>query len=121
MQTKINDLGNVYFKLNSSYLTSRDQELLDQLVAIMESEPNLNIKITAHTDSRGTKEYNQWLSERRAQRTVEYVVSKGISQERISYEAFGETQLTNECGDGVYCTEEKHAKNRRSEFIIVEF
>mgnify|MGYP004449199807 FL=1 len=121
LQTKINDLGNVYFKLNSSYLTSRDQELLDQLVTIMESEPNLNIKITAHTDSRGTKEYNQWLSERRAQRTVEYVVSKGISQERISYEAFGETQLTNECGDGVYCTEEKHAKNRRSEFIIVEF
>ncbi|WP_235855399.1 OmpA family protein [Flagellimonas pelagia] len=118
LQSKINDLGNVYFKLNSSYLTTRDKELLDQLVAIMESEPNLNIKITAHTDSRGTKEYNQWLSERRAQRTVEYVVSKGISQDRINHEAFGETQLVNECGDGVYCTEEKHSKNRRSEFEV---
>ncbi|MEC7263854.1 MAG: OmpA family protein, partial [Bacteroidota bacterium] len=121
LQTKINDLDNVYFKLNSSYLTSHDKELLDQLVAIMNGEPNLKIKITAHTDSRGTKEYNQWLSERRAQRTVEYVVSKGISQDRISHEAFGETQLVNECGDGVYCTEDKHAKNRRSEFVIVEY
>lgn len=121
LQTKINDLGNVYFKLNSSYLTSRDKELLDQLVAIMENEPRLKIKVTAHTDSRGTKEYNQWLSERRAQRTVEYVVSKGISQDRINHEAFGETQLVNECEDGVYCTEDKHAKNRRSEFILVEF
>lgn len=121
LQTKINDLGNVYFKLNSSYLTSRDKELLDQLVAIMENEPRLKIKVTAHTDSRGTKEYNQWLSERRAQRTVEYVVSKGISQDRINHEAFGETQLVNECEDGVYCTEDKHAKNRRSEFILVDF
>lgn len=118
LQTKINDLGNVYFKLNSSYLTSRDKELLDQLVTIMEDEPGLKIKVTAHTDSRGTTQYNQWLSERRAQRTVEYVVSKGISQDRISHEAFGETQLVNECEDGVYCTEDKHAKNRRSEFVI---
>ena len=121
LQTKINDLGNVYFKLNSSYLTSRDKELLDQLVAIMENEPGLKIKVTAHTDSRGTTKYNQWLSERRAQRTVEYVVSKGISQDRISHEAFGETQLVNECRDWVYCTEDKHAKNRRSEFVIEKY
>lgn len=121
LQNKINNLGNVYFKLNSSYLTAKDKELLDQLVAIMESEPSIAIKVTAHTDSRGTNQYNQWLSERRAERTVEYVVSKGIPADRISYEAFGETQLVNECGDGVSCTEEKHSKNRRSEFLIVNF
>ncbi|MBO0323572.1 OmpA family protein [Muricauda sp. CAU 1633] len=121
LQNKINGLGNVYFKLNSSYLTSKDKELLDQLVAVMHDESNLVIKVTAHTDSRGTNEYNQWLSERRAERTVAYVTSKGIPESRISHEAFGETQLTNDCGDGVYCTEDKHAKNRRSEFQIVEF
>ncbi len=121
LQNKINGLGNVYFKLNSSYLTSKDKELLDQLVTVMQDEPNLIIKVTAHTDSRGTDQYNQWLSERRAERTVEYVISKGIAGDRISHEAFGETQLVNECEDGVYCTEEKHAKNRRSEFQIVEF
>jgi len=121
VQTKINDLGNVYFKLNSSYLTSKDEDLLDQLVDIMKDEPNLIIKVTAHTDSRGTKKYNQWLSERRAERTVEYVISKGISENRISHEAFGETQLVNECEDGVHCTEEQHSKNRRSEFQIINF
>jgi len=121
LKNKINNLGNVYFKLNSSYLTSRDEDLLDQLVAIMQDEPNLIIKVTAHTDSRGTKKYNQWLSERRAERTVEYVVSKGISEDRISHEAFGETQLVNQCEDGVRCTEEQHAKNRRSEFVIEQF
>ncbi|WP_067035334.1 OmpA family protein [Allomuricauda sp. CP2A] len=121
LQNKINGLGNVYFKLNSSYLTSKDKELLDQLVAIMQDEPNLIIKVTAHTDSRGTDQYNQWLSERRAERTVAYAISKGIAEDRISQEAFGETQLVNDCEDGVYCTEEKHSKNRRSEFEIVEF
>lgn len=121
LQTRLNQLGNVYFKFNSSYLTASDKELLDRLVAIMEEEPSLRIKVTAHTDSRGTEKYNQWLSERRAERTVDYVVSSGVSKERISHEAFGETQLVNECTDGVYCTEEKHSKNRRSEFLIIEF
>lgn len=119
LQNKINQLGNVYFRLNSSYLTSKDKELLDELVSIMESEPKLTIKIAAHTDSRGTHQYNQWLSERRAERTVEYVISKGISQDRIQHEAFGETQLVNDCADGVRCTEEQHSKNRRSEFKII--
>lgn len=121
LQTQISNLGNVYFKLNSSYLTNQDKELLDELVAIMESEPSLMIKVTAHTDSRGTEKYNQWLSERRAERTVEYVLSKGISEDRINHEAFGETRLVNECKDGVYCTEDKHAQNRRSEFVIEQY
>ncbi|USD24807.1 OmpA family protein [Flagellimonas marinaquae] len=120
LRNKINNLGKVYFKLNSSYLTSKDKELLDELVTIMQDEPNLAIKVSAHTDSRGTKKYNQWLSERRAERTVEYVVSKGVSAGRISHDAFGETQLVNECEDGVRCSEEQHSKNRRSEFIIMD-
>lgn len=121
LQNKINQLGNVYFKLNSSYLTSKDKELLDELVAIMESEPTITIKITAHTDSRGTHKYNQWLSERRAERTVDYVISKGISSDRIEHDAFGETQLINDCKDGVYCSEKQHSENRRSEFKIIKY
>ena len=112
LQNKINDLGIVYFK---------DKLVLDKLVEIMESEPSMAIKVSAHTDSRGTDRYNQWLSERRAERTVGYVLSKGIHENRISHEGFGETKLVNECRDGVRCTEAAHAKNRRSEFIIIEF
>ncbi|MER3318221.1 MAG: OmpA family protein [Allomuricauda sp.] len=118
IQNKIDDLGNVYFKLNSSYLTNQDKMLLDQLAAIMVNESKINIKVSSHTDARGTDKYNQWLSERRAERTVEYILSKGIGEDRISHEAFGESKLLNECSDGVYCTEEKHAENRRSEFEV---
>ena len=121
LQSQINELGNVYFKLNSSYLTAKDKELLDKLVAIMESEPNLKIKVTAHTDSRGTDTYNQWLSERRAARTVEYVLSKGVADNRIEQEAFGETRLINECDDNTTCSEDQHSKNRRSEFEVLVF
>lgn len=121
LQTKINHLGMVYFNFNSSYLTPKDKEILDELVSIMQAEPTLAIRISAHTDSRGTNAYNQWLSERRAERTVAYIISKGIPKERLSQEGFGETQLVNQCGDGVKCDEEKHAKNRRSEILIVKF
>ncbi|MEZ4811223.1 MAG: OmpA family protein [Allomuricauda sp.] len=119
IRSTIDGLGNVYFKLNSSYLTNSDMDVLDKLVAVMESEPTLVIMVTAHTDSRGTHQYNQWLSERRAKRTVDYILSKGIAKDRIQFDALGETQLTNECDDSTPCSEEKHAKNRRSEFELL--
>ncbi len=121
LQTRINELGNVYFKLNSSYLTAKDRELLDELISIMKSESSIVIQVNAHTDSRGTNKYNQWLSERRGERTVEYVISKGIDETRISFDGYGETRLVNECEDGVYCNEVKHSKNRRPAFEIMNY
>ncbi|UJH67001.1 OmpA family protein [Allomuricauda sp. SCSIO 65647] len=121
LQEKVEGLGKVYFTLNSSYLGEDDKELLDKLVIILQENPGLKIKVAAHTDARGADKYNQWLSERRMERTVAYILSKGISTDKILKEALGETQLTNECDDGVPCSEEKHRQNRRSAFTIVEF
>ncbi|MBS9463886.1 OmpA family protein [Flagellimonas sp. 389] len=121
IMNEIEKLGSVYFKLNSSYLTKNDKMLLDKLVEILENTPTLIVQIGAHTDSRGTNEYNQWLSERRAKRTVDYVISKGIPEERIKSGAFGESKLVNECDDATPCSEEKHSHNRRSEITIVAF
>ncbi|MGW9685994.1 OmpA family protein [Flagellimonas sp. 2504JD1-5] len=121
IKSAIDQLSNVYFKLNSSYLTTNDKTILDKLVDIMKNTPSLVIEVGAHTDSRGTHTYNQWLSEKRAERTVKYILSQGISEERIKHDAFGETRLTNECGDGVQCPEKKHGENRRSEFRIIKF
>lgn len=118
IQDKIDGLGKVYFALNSSYLNKRDKQLLDELVAILKENQGVKIKVAAHTDSRGTEQYNQWLSERRMERTVQYLLEKGVSDDRILKEALGETQLTNECDDGVPCSEEKHRENRRSEFQV---
>lgn len=121
IQDKINSLGKVYFKLNSSYLTSRDEELLNKLTAILNEYKTVVLEISAHTDARGAETYNQWLSERRLERTVEYLHEKGIASERIIGKARGEQELTNDCKDGVYCTEKQHQENRRSEFLVVEY
>ncbi|WP_420399320.1 OmpA family protein [Flagellimonas sp.] len=118
IRSDIESLGNVFFSLNSSYLTRKDKQVLDQLAQILTDNPSLIIKIEGHTDSRGSDHYNQWLSERRAKRTWEYIVSKGVSEDKVLNEGFGESKLKNECDDITPCSEEKHSKNRRSEFII---
>ncbi|NQZ45295.1 MAG: OmpA family protein [Flavobacteriaceae bacterium] len=119
IEDEIADLGNVYFPLNSSYLTSSDKDLLDRLAAILDRNKEVRIKITSHTDSRGSDTYNNWLSERRLDRTVQYLLSKNIERSRVTQEAFGETKLVNECADRVPCPESKHRQNRRSEFLVL--
>lgn len=116
---EIKDLGAVYFNLNSSYLTSNDKALLDNLVAILNRNLNAVIGITSHTDSRGTDQYNQWLSEQRLGRILDYLTKKGIDAKRIESSAQGEANLANECDDEVYCPEEKHKVNRRSEIELL--
>ncbi len=91
---------------------------LDKLVDLMKKYPEMVIKVEAHTDSRGNDAYNMTLSDRRAQSTVQYVISKGIDAERISGEGLGESRPAVKCGDN--CTEEQHQQNRRSDFIIVK-
>lgn len=118
IENQIKELGYVYFNVNSSYLNKRDKALLDGLAQIMEDNPTLVIQISSHADARESDAYNLWLSQRRADRTVAYLVAKGISQDRLMSRAYGEENLVNECVDGVYCTEEKHQENRRSEFQV---
>ncbi|WP_291960869.1 OmpA family protein [Maribacter sp.] len=121
IKSKIEDLGYVYFDLNSSYLNSSSKKVLKSLADVLIEIPTLKLKITSHTDSRGTSKYNDWLSQRRVDKTKEYLISKGVSEEKLTTEAYGESMLLNDCNDDTYCPEEKHAVNRRSEFIIQEF
>ena len=87
---------------------------------MMNQYPDMVIDIRSHTDSRQTHEYNEILSDKRAKSTLEYLVSKGIERSRLSAKGYGETQLVNECADGVPCSEVEHQKNRRSEFIVIK-
>lgn len=121
IQDKINDLGFVYFDLNSSILSRNSKVLLDSLHLILEENQSLIIKITSHTDSRGSSKYNNWLSQRRVEKTKEYLLYKGISEDKLVMEAYGEQKLLNECDDNTYCPEEKHRVNRRSEFVVLDF
>lgn len=122
LENKIKDLGNVYFGLNSSYLSKPYKELLDKLALILEENPNVTLKVGAHADSRGAENYNQGLSEKRVKQTLDYLIGKkGINASRLTGEGFGETQLVNDCDNNTYCPEYKHKLNRRSEFEVLEF
>ena len=110
----------VFYELNSARLTSESREVIDEkLLALMKAKPLISVEINSHTDSRGNDEYNMALSQRRAQSVVDYLVSKGINRDRLVAKGYGETRLTNNCEDGVSCTEEQHQKNRRTEFRVV--
>lgn len=107
----------IYFEFNKSNITAEGAAELDKLVAVMNEYPTMVIFAKSHTDSRGSDKYNINLSDRRAKSTVQYLISKGISKERISGQGFGEIEPKVPCKP---CTEQEHAQNRRSEFLIVK-
>lgn len=112
------ELNPIMFDYNKFNIKPQAAFELDKLVTIMKKYPNLVIKVEAHTDSKGNPDYNRNLSEKRAQATVQYIISQGIDEARISGEGFGEDRPAVDCGDN--CTDADNEKNRRSEFIIVE-
>ncbi|MEP2237347.1 MAG: OmpA family protein [Maribacter sp.] len=117
---KVLKLAPIYFDLNSSYLRDDAFENLDKVVAYMIKRPEVKVEIGSHTDSREEDGYNLWLSDRRAKRTVAYIISAGIDESRITGKGYGETALINKCANGVICSDRDHQLNRRSEFILIE-
>ena len=108
----------IYFEFDKSNITQEGAFELDKLIQVMRNNDQLVIMAKSHTDNRGSDAYNTNLSERRAKSTVQYIISKGIPSARISGKGFGETEPKVACGEN--CTEEEHAQNRRSEFLIVK-
>jgi len=109
----------IYFGFDKWNINNAAATELDKIVEIMKENTDLVIESGSHTDSRGTKAYNQILSERRAKATVDYIVSKGIDANRIKSKGYGESQLLNNCKDGVRCKIVDHKLNRRTEFVLV--
>ncbi|WP_241480689.1 OmpA family protein [Psychroserpens mesophilus] len=111
----------IFFDFDKSNIRTDAQYELENIVDVMRAHPNMVIKIEAHTDSRGRDAYNMKLSDRRAKSTRDYIISRGIAEERIeSAIGYGESQLLNKCSNGVKCTEEEHQLNRRSYFYILK-
>ncbi len=110
-------LNPIFFEFNKSNITKQGAEELDRLVDVMNEHPEMVIFAKSHTDNRGSDKYNLNLSERRAKSTVQYIISRGIAKERITGQGFGESEPKVDCKK---CTEEEHATNRRSEFLIVK-
>lgn len=111
-------LGDIHFEFDRFNITQQGAFELDKLVQVMKRNPQMRIKVGSHTDTQGSAEYNQKLSENRAKTTVQYLLSKGIESYRLESEGYGESKPKINCGDN--CTEEQHAINRRSEFEILK-
>ena len=114
-------LENIYYDFDKHFIRKDAALILDKLVATMRDNPTLKIELSSHTDSRGTKKYNEDLSSRRAKAAVEYIISRGIARDRLVAKGYGENRLVNKCSDGVSCTPAEHQANRRTEVEILEY
>lgn len=103
----------ILFGFDQSVLTSKAQKNLDKLAVILKKYPDTNIEVQGHTDSKGTDQYNQSLSERRADNVSDYLKKDGISSSRLSTKGYGESAPKYSNG-----TPEGEAQNRRVEFLI---
>ena len=111
-------LNDIFFEYNKSNITKEGAFELDKLVQVMKNNEKMVILAKSHTDNRGTDKYNERLSDRRAKSTAQYIISKGIAANRISAKGMGELEPKVDCGKD--CSEEQHAQNRRSEFLIIK-
>lgn len=105
----------IYFEYNDYSLVYDAMEELNKLITMLRNNPHVSIRLAGHTDSKGDASYNLLLSQKRIESVKNYLIKNGIDSNRISGLGFGEKQLVNKCADGVDCTEEEHAENRRIE------
>jgi len=111
-------LENIYYDFDKSAIRTGDALELDALATILKAYPSIEIDLIAHTDSRGKKDYNLFLSEERAVSAKNYLIAKGIDDNRVRAVGKGEEVLRNSCSDGVNCSDVEHQYNRRTEVII---
>jgi outer membrane protein OmpA-like peptidoglycan-associated protein len=106
----------VYYNLNSFQLLSDSKPTLDKIANIISSNQGYKLEIISHTDSRGDKNENQKLSEKRSESVVAYLVTKKVDPQLLKPSGMGEGKPLNGCIDGTGCIEDEYKMNRRTEF-----
>lgn len=109
-------IQDIYYAPNSYEINDLSIAQMDKIINAMKQNPALKLAISSHTDANGDDAYNMSLSEKRAKKVMEYIVGKGIGQERLKAKGYGETMIKNRCKNGVDCSELEHELNRRTEF-----
>lgn len=107
--------NNIGFELNSAKITASSRPTLDKLADSLNAQTDFNVEIAGHTDSSGSAEYNESLSDKRANSVREYLIEKGVAAERLTSRGYGEIDpvASNETAAG-------RAMNRRVEFRVSE-
>ncbi len=110
-------LENIYYDLDRANIRDDAALELNKLVRILIDNPKISIELSSHTDDRATVEYNLDLSQRRAESAVNYIISKGISKNRLIAKGYGESELIIKNAT----SEEEHQINRRTEFKVIKY
>jgi len=119
VKEEVVSINEIYFDFDKSNIREDATEELDKVVEMMKENSSIKIEVSSFTDSRGSSAYNLKLSDRRAQSTIDYLVSNGIERSRVTGKGYGEGRMINKCINGVECSEAAHQKNRRTEFVIL--
>ena len=106
----------IYFDLNSSYHNKENRKDLDAFYEKIKENKEIKLEVVSHCDRRESDAYNIWLSRNRMNRTIDYLVSKGIGRERISGDYRGEREPDIKCEE---CSEDQFTKNRRTVISLV--
>ena len=109
-------LYDIYYNFDSAKLLPESKAALDRIILLLQSNPTLKLEFGSHTDSRGTHEYNDKLSEERAKSVVDYLVNAGINRTRLSWKGYGKRHPLI----ARPATEGEHRMNRRTSFKIIE-
>lgn len=113
-------LENIYYDFNQYKIRPGAERELNELITVMQQYPGMQVKLVAHTDTRGPESTNLSLSVKRAESAKNYLIANGIAASRIQIEGRGETQPRNRCKNGVNCTEDEHQFNRRTEVVVLK-
>jgi len=113
-------LNNIYYDFDDDKILLDAEKDLTVLYDLMIKYPTMVIELSSHTDSRGLSRYNQDLSQRRAESARNWLLNKGIAEDRIKPVGYGEEIIINRCVDGVRCEDDEHRINRRTEFKIID-
>ena len=106
----------IYFEYDKAVIKKESYDILDAVASTMQGNPSIAlIEIQGHTDDRGNDAYNLDLSDRRAAAVKTYLVGKGVTDNRLTSQGYGETQpLLRESNEKAW------AKNRRVAFLILK-
>lgn len=104
----------IYFDFDKYEIRPEHMAFLDRLIKVVKGHSDLRVKVTGHTDSRGTDAYNDTLSQNRAKAIIDYFVAHGLSADRLEFEFKGESQPVDTNN-----TPEGRQRNRRVDFSFI--
>lgn len=114
----LDDISGMSFKYDGDLISGEGSKMLDKLASYMIANPRIVVKLNGHTEARGNRFENLDKSQRMAEKSKDYLVSKGIDPSRLIPRGYGERYLLNKCKRGIYCEQSEHANNRRVEVVV---